>query len=352
MLRNPPKGPVRGRKTPDHGGFVLPTVLIFLAIFSLIILTVAISVRQGQNLAQRFSDQAKLRTALSAAEAHLSYIWLSSPAADYGVEILSNRRDDFAGILDIEPPAAEETGPVWRADGSFILFQSSEVDVYVSYRDVLGLISLTSTDSALLKAWLEGRVGISTSESTRLIATLRDYTDEDDQRRFQGAERADYRQRNRPAPTNSPLRNHAELGSILGWDQVLTGAGLRLFEETTLAAVGPEPVDAFELPIITALKEDEKTSLLSEGPDSIFATDVSLRTRPSPRGRFHLTAMLNSTGQARTRIIELERKPSAPVYPAFVMSVHEYSHFVSDIPIRSDDPAFVFPLFSASYAER
>lgn len=83
-------------------------------------------------------------------------------------------------------------------------------------QDARGLLNLNTVSDERLFRFL-GAMEVPADQRNRLIDTLRDYTDEDDLRRLNGAESSDYLKLGLPPPSNAPLVSPLELKSVLGW---------------------------------------------------------------------------------------------------------------------------------------
>jgi general secretion pathway protein K len=86
----------------------------------------------------------------------------------------------------------------------------------VSLQDARGLLNLNFTPDERLHRFLRG-LGIEPLQASALVDTLRDYTDEDDLRRLNGAEAADYAAASLPPPRNAPLATPQDLHKVIGW---------------------------------------------------------------------------------------------------------------------------------------
>jgi len=150
-----------------------------------------------------------------------------------------------------------------------------------------------------------GGFGIAPSEASRLFATLKDYTDPDSRRQFQGAEAIDYRQRGLPPPTNAGLRSFSELPRILGWPEALEKIDMARFENFTSLTSR-----------VTVFREANMSSALAEH----LSARAALRDRRAnflesdsyPSRVFRLTyemPMIDAEGRnaVRRRVVEYTR---------------------------------------------
>lgn len=108
-------------------------------------------------------------------------------------------------------------------------------DSVLRVQDNRGLLNLnTSEDEGLQR--LLGLLGIPGDQRSHLIDTLRDFIDEDDLHRLNGAEKEEYLALNLPPPSNKNLTTPWEAHSIIGWrDAPQLWQNARLVELTTTA---------------------------------------------------------------------------------------------------------------------
>ena len=86
----------------------------------------------------------------------------------------------------------------------------------VRLQDNRGLLNLNIVDDDRLHRFL-GVLGIPGDQRARMIDTLRDYIDEDNFRRLNGAEEKDYAEQGLPPPRNSRLLTPWEAQRIISW---------------------------------------------------------------------------------------------------------------------------------------
>ena len=85
----------------------------------------------------------------------------------------------------------------------------------VRIQDARGLIDLNRTTDGVLERLLV-ICGAAQDQAPTLVARIRDYVDEDDLTRLNGAERDSYAQAGLPAPRNAPMQEIQELWQVLG----------------------------------------------------------------------------------------------------------------------------------------
>ncbi len=88
-------------------------------------------------------------------------------------------------------------------------------------QDERGLIGINLIEDQVLARFFTS-VGIPLEMHARMLDGLRDYIDDDDLRRLNGAEKDDYRAANKPPPANDFLRSREELVNVMGWERIFT----------------------------------------------------------------------------------------------------------------------------------
>jgi len=119
--------------------------------------------------------------------------------------------------------------------------------VRVSIQDGRGLLNLNQINDETLDRFLAAQ-GIEYAERSRMLDTLRDYTDEDNLKRLNGAEGKDYEEAGLSPPRNVPLVTPREIARIMGWEKHIALA--RYF---SVAGVGGLNPNTAERPVLFAL---------------------------------------------------------------------------------------------------
>lgn len=209
-----------------HGsqGFVLPYVLVAIALLAAVTIFTAQTLARGTDTLLQLERSREIDLAFHAAETEALF-WILTSQPQVGgyqkVKDIPTRGQLFA---------TEPIGPKWGVKGDMRRIETAHGPVFVSLQDVSGLISLRAPDKALFTNLMRG-FDILPSEAGRLLASLEDYTDIDNRRRFQGAEAVQYRQKNLPLPTNEHLRSLSELPRIMGWPEALARIDMEKFEQ-------------------------------------------------------------------------------------------------------------------------
>lgn len=293
------------RRREDQG-FVLPGVLAYIAVALLVVSLGALALEKTQDNVGVIRDTMLLEQAMDDAEARAVFMFLTSRSVPYGITDNFSGFDATAAILGDAPTGEDENLnlPVWRADGGVMLFERGSVLVTVEYRDVTGFISLNSTNQQVVAAMLES-YGLRSEQAQTLAAQLGDFVDEDSLRRQRGAERADYRLRQRPEPTNSPLRSIAEARKVLDWDELDILEDPSFIENATTSVVPSMPRGIYASEQTRGWVDQAQLSSFTMRDPLEEASGASLL--PSARGRFTLRAVDRSTGAAVVRIVEVQR---------------------------------------------
>jgi|GEM_PF-1987273 len=328
-------------------GFVLPGVLAFIAAFTFIILTTAVTLERSRNLAVALERQQQLVAALDAAEAEATYLYMTGRGVVDAIELLPRERavtDIVLGQFQSPPPEEEEEAEalvVWPATGGLLLLDEAPYRTWAIYRDVSGLLSLSSGRAEIISDFLE-EFDVDSSEADQLAARLRDYQDEDRLRRPLGAERADYRLRQMALPTDSPLRNPAELARVMGWEDLDFINDLEFLAHVTAAMTGDQPVLGFAPDRLKLILANQPVRDASQIDPLTLAANLSLV--PRNRARFTLFAQDISTGELKVRLVEIERQPGAATAPYSRSFIAEFTDpFVPESWFPPADAQVAFP---------
>jgi len=311
-------------------GFVLPYVLLVIAILSI---TVIIAAERLQNVTQNIAEienQFEVDLAFLNAEAEATYAVLTGKPMDFALDInpLTPHKTLIDLLADENSTQEEELIPPdrWSVVGGKRIANLSGYPVVVTLQDVSGLISLnieTDLVGELLKA-----NGIETNTAQRMSARLNDYLDLDNKRRFLGAERADYRLRRLSAPTNSPLRNFDELSNVLGWKESLENVDIYKFMDMTSLHQGRSLSKAFMPEQLSSIFKANRSALSdeSDGVNEIYWSSKE------PSGTYRLTLFAETgAGRYRKRVLELTKQSSNFISPHKSFLVYERTLNSNDV---------------------
>jgi type II secretory pathway component PulK len=176
-------------------GFVLVATLWVLALVAVV--AVFFAERMGQARALALAAQARNQALLdlSGARADMLYRLATTPVSLYGL----GQDPATALALDDRP---------YRSLG----------DTLVQVQDNRGLLNLNVVDDERLGRFL-GVLGVPPERRSALIDALRDYADEDNLKRLNGAEAAEYAAAGLPPPRNAKLVAPLEARRVYGWAQ-------------------------------------------------------------------------------------------------------------------------------------
>ncbi len=292
-------------------GFALPFALVAIAAMAIIAAIGFRAVSDSTSVMNALQADIATERALVSAEAEAVFVYLTSAPVSGG--IASGQAAAAADpVFDVNPVDPNERDPsqYWRADGQARSSGTPAQPVRVVYRDAAGLAPITSLPEDTLAAFLR-KAGFEREDAPQFAARIGDYQDDDVNRRFRGAERADYRLFGAPPPTNSPLRAYQETASVLGVpDSAPPGFWTYLAEYGRFGRGGGfKP--AFAPPEIADLFPERGGFALNPDPAEVAeAGDL----RPSATARFLLeTPIVN--GLTRRRAVEIMRTAAAADVP-------------------------------------
>ncbi len=174
-----------------HRGFVLVTTLWILAIITIAAGYFAERVSQSIELAQQKQDTTQQLVEFANTKADILYRLGTTP---FGFDGLGRGP---AIALDDRP---------YRGSG----------EDFVRLQDSRGLINVNFVESRMISCLL-GQLGVPMEKRVAMLDTLLDYTDNDDLRRLNGAELAEYTALGLPPPSNDWLLIPHQLINIIGW---------------------------------------------------------------------------------------------------------------------------------------
>lgn len=294
-------------------GFVLPYVLVVIAILAVASTIAAERLQRSTTVLSRVQDQTQAEAMLMTAESEAIYSVLTGLSVDNGIDLNPNTpiqtqfgtfSADLSRVLSPDERNLEEPD-IWRIDGGKRATVLSNGHVLIEIQDVAGLLSLISTEEESLEKLLAA-AGAGRDEARSLTARLKDYTDFDGNRRFKGAEGADYRFRNKEAPTNSPLRSYEEMAQILGWAEAIPNLDFNLIRNnTTLKPLTSLKRQFARQELLDILKLEEVNVREDLTVDGISALSA-LTFQPSDNIRLTFWVQ-SSSGTYEKRVIEISR---------------------------------------------
>lgn len=187
------------RRTSQHttqratqSGFVLVLTLWVTALVAIAAAYFSERVTQAVELAQSSRTNVQAALDMASTRAEILYRLSTTSLTEYGLG-----RGSSTVYLD---------NRAYRGDG----------DTLVRLQDTRGLINLNLVDDGQLNRLL-GLLGVEAEKRSRLLDTLRDYTDSDSLTRIQGAEASDYNAAGLPPPANTDMTSPWQARRIIGW---------------------------------------------------------------------------------------------------------------------------------------
>ena len=132
-------------------GFVLPYVLVVIAILAIATTIAADRLQKSTNILLKVKDQKRIERQLYTAEAEAVYGWLAGLSVEGGIDLNSNNPviSDLGftiaegGITQTERDLSDLERDLWDGDGGKRVSMQKEGDVIIALRDVAGLVSLS-----------------------------------------------------------------------------------------------------------------------------------------------------------------------------------------------------------------
>lgn len=272
-------------------GFVLPQVLLGIAVLSIIAFGAANRLSRVVDTVRSAESVQIAEMRLQSAKATSIFLWMTASPQSSGFDLNGGQSGDallFSGASASLNEDAEID--LWVPDGTVYAFG----DLRVAWRDAAGLVSLISAPQELKSQFLT-HLDVDPIKARRLAAALEDYQDPNLTRRFNGAERVEYRRAGLMEPPNRSIASHDELLRVLGWREVLLGeSGMDILELTTVNSFEPymrvayvhpklAQVDGGQLSSINILQIDPlAANPLSSIPSNVTRMEISVDV-PTPR---------------------------------------------------------------------
>ncbi len=198
--------------TTPQRGFILVATLWILAVITIAAVYFAERVSSSIALAQQKQESAEQLIEFANTKADVLYRLGTTPFSFYG--------------LGPQPAIALDDRP-YRGRGADI----------VRLQDERGLLNVNFVDREMMMRFL-GELGVPFEKRDVMIDSLLDYTDSDDLRRLNGAEKNEYAALGLPLPPNELLVTPYQLKNIIGWrDQPELWENQRLLRLVTTSRV-------------------------------------------------------------------------------------------------------------------
>jgi len=176
-------------KYDNREGFVLPYVLLVIAMLAIASALTAQYFIKTSALMREIDTQVKAQIAFANAESQAIYSILSSNPVDGGFDLSGEEQlipDDFlTEVTDISQ------NDIWLLQSELRLAPTEQGLVYVSLQDLSGLISLNVAPSDYITKLLV-HLGVAEQKALSLSAALMDYRDADNRRQDADAESEDF----------------------------------------------------------------------------------------------------------------------------------------------------------------
>jgi len=233
----------RATPTPTaQRGFVLVATLWVMVIVAIAAAYFSDRVARSVELAQQSQQNTRALIDMADTRAEILYRLGTTSLTEYG-------------LGRGEPTIALDNRPYMGAGDTFLKLQ-----------DTRGLLNLNYPDGERLQRFL-GLLGIPASQRSRMIDTLRDFTDPDDLHRLNGAEKEAYLARNLPLPPNNYLVTPWEARHIIAWSDVpQLWQNDRLIRLTTTSLSGglnPNTAPAEVLATLTGVTEEAAQAIIA-----------------------------------------------------------------------------------------
>lgn len=348
----------------NRQGYALPLTLSAIIVIALVAAIAAQQVRASTRTVIALTDQMRDRVRLESAEQTLIYELLTEPIIMDGVSV--GGTNDVASLImgDARGPVAT-TGSIIFTNGAAYRYGAPDAVIIRAYDDQT-FFNAASNDAEYISDFLDV-FGVPDSQHDRLIATLRDYQDEDDLRSLGGAEAGDYDQPN--LPSNIYLRDALELCAVKFWSEtaVCADEGRLLLTMRARANDRLSPQQASEALLSLMLQHEgtnaganafarfssrELTQFSQIGHGTFDESSDPLNAIMAPGPFFTLISHTRDATIARRTVIELT--PNSLIAPFVVHSKYaiggDYSQ--NTLRIESIDDAAPLPQPPALSAQR
>lgn len=294
---------------PGQSGFALPLVLVAIASLAIITLVGYRAVTGAAAIVATIQDNASAEQGLFTAEAEAAFTFLTSSAVSRGIATggadISESQDEGNGRSTLSDDQ------IWQANGATRRSTLGQKTTLVSYFDAAGFAPIERLRTDDLAALLLA-AGFDGNDAEQVAARIADFQDGDTNRRFRGAEHADYRLFGVSPPTNSPLRSVGELAAVLGYADLAPASSWDfILEHTRFGGVSSQFKPLLGPPAMAGLFDIDEDAQIAPDPISDYGSEDS---QPTETARF-LLAHRGEAGLTRKRAVEIMRTASAPDKP-------------------------------------
>lgn len=271
--------PTRLNETANIGcdGFVLPLVLVVLAVLSLALWSAVSVFEFATRNIRDLRDDVRFEMTSSTLEARLGYLMLTEPIGPAGLRVGGERvtRDQALGVTPLTEAQMSRLLPNYLyLDGRPYQSPENSADsanadpgIVIRLQDRSGLINMNAQDEAAFSRMLLA-LDIDKNDAQGMAATLVDYTDRDQLKRLEGAEKPVYVRQDLPPPLDEPMRAEFEAFNALGWERLNEGERREIAEHSYAALISaPKNVNtasAFALRTWFDLSESQAARILKD----------------------------------------------------------------------------------------
>ncbi|MDX2233485.1 MAG: type II secretion system protein GspK [Hyphomonadaceae bacterium] len=275
----------------DVRGFALPMALAAVALASIAVLALARVESTRLVDARRLQAQWRADLAAATAEARVAHLLATEPLGARDIRVRQGVALGREADADVTPVVLDGRSYAVRLRAA----GSPRVDVLL--QDEAGLFNLNRTDGEATERLLR-LLGADAAAARRLADALSDFTDEDDLRRADGAERADYLIAQAGAPLNDWLVDVRETTGVLGWSDSLDASAMSTLRTGAVALAPDAPFNpntgtALALRAVFGIDEDAAARLIAARERQLLLTaqdvlallgdaQVDSQLRPSP----------------------------------------------------------------------
>lgn len=313
------------RRRPGAGqtgqkGFALPLALVAIASLAIITLVGYRTVAGAAAIVVTMQENADIEQALFSAEAETVFTYLSSPIIPSGIAMDPATLGSAAiDGIDVSTLADDQ---LWRANGAARRSNTATTPIVVTYFDASGFAPIGALQVNQLAALLSA-AGFDRNDVDQLAARIADFQDYDSTRRFQGAERAEYRLFGALPPTNSPLRSVGELEAVLGYTDKAPASSWSFLEEyASFGGLVGQFKPRLGPPLLADIIVDEEDAGIAADP---FGGYDAASTQPTDTARFLLSPD-GTPGLTRRRAVEIMRTANAPDRPFRRVWIYDKVH--------------------------
>ncbi len=191
-------------------GYALPLTLAAIIVIAMVASIAARQVQASTETITALTEQMRTRVDMASAEQTLLYQTLTEPMTIDGVSV--GGQSDITNLI-LGGETETLPGSVLYTNGLAYKYEG-ERPTFIRLYDDQSFLNAASTDPNYISDILD-LFGVPDNQHARLIATLRDYQDEDDLRSLGGAEADDYELEG--LPSNIFLRDALELCMVKYW---------------------------------------------------------------------------------------------------------------------------------------